>query len=219
MSTNKQLQEQISAMADGELSDVQIDQVLAMLRTPQGRTAWDDYHRIGDMLRSDDMAFNMSDGFAARMSARLEAEPTVVAPVIRRQAGQAQQQQAASNDNIAATSIASRKWKRYAMPGAAAAAIASAAIFFSSPHLMVASKEGSSGSAPQIVLTAAQSPAAQSAASALPAASAPAAQEEAVVLRDPRIDEYLLAHQRFSPSMFSTAQYARSATFATDSGR
>jgi sigma-E factor negative regulatory protein RseA len=39
------------------------------------------------------------------------------------------------------------------------------------------------------------------------------------VLRDPRIDEYLLAHQRFSPSMFSTAQYARSATFATDSGK
>jgi sigma-E factor negative regulatory protein RseA len=42
---------------------------------------------------------------------------------------------------------------------------------------------------------------------------------EGVVLRDPRIDEYLLAHQRFSPSVYSTAQYARSATFATDSNK
>jgi sigma-E factor negative regulatory protein RseA len=36
------------------------------------------------------------------------------------------------------------------------------------------------------------------------------------MLRDPDIDDYLLAHQRFSPSVYSTAQYARSATFATD---
>lgn len=39
------------------------------------------------------------------------------------------------------------------------------------------------------------------------------------VLRDARIDEYLLAHQRFSPSVYSTAQFARSATFATESGK
>ena len=38
-----------------------------------------------------------------------------------------------------------------------------------------------------------------------------------VVLRDSQIDEYLLAHQRFSPSLYSTAQYARSSTFASDS--
>ena len=37
-----------------------------------------------------------------------------------------------------------------------------------------------------------------------------------VVLRDSQIDEYLLAHQRFSPSLYSTAQYARSSTFAAD---
>jgi sigma-E factor negative regulatory protein RseA len=42
---------------------------------------------------------------------------------------------------------------------------------------------------------------------------------EAVVLRDPGLDEYLLAHQRFSPSVYSTAQFARSSTFANDSGK
>jgi sigma-E factor negative regulatory protein RseA len=38
-------------------------------------------------------------------------------------------------------------------------------------------------------------------------------------LRDPGIDDYLLAHQRFSPSVYSTAQYARSATFVNDSNK
>ena len=39
------------------------------------------------------------------------------------------------------------------------------------------------------------------------------------VLRDPRIDEYLSEHQRFSPSLYNTAQYARSATFAIDADK
>jgi len=39
---------------------------------------------------------------------------------------------------------------------------------------------------------------------------------EFVFLRDPQFDQYLLAHQRFSPSVYSTAQYARSAAFAND---
>ncbi len=39
---------------------------------------------------------------------------------------------------------------------------------------------------------------------------------ELVYLRDPLIDQYLLAHQRFSPSVYSTAQYARSAAFANE---
>ncbi len=39
---------------------------------------------------------------------------------------------------------------------------------------------------------------------------------EVVYLRDPLIDQYLLAHQRFSPSVYSTAQYARSAAFANE---
>ena len=42
---------------------------------------------------------------------------------------------------------------------------------------------------------------------------------DGVVLRESRIDDYLLALQRFSPSLYSTAQYARSATFATDSDK
>ncbi len=42
---------------------------------------------------------------------------------------------------------------------------------------------------------------------------------EMVYLRDPLIDQYLLAHQRFSPSVYSTAQYARSAAFANETNK
>ena len=45
------------------------------------------------------------------------------------------------------------------------------------------------------------------------------ASKDGEVLRDPRIDDYLLAHQRFSPSVYSSAQYARAATFAVDSDK
>lgn len=38
--------------------------------------------------------------------------------------------------------------------------------------------------------------------------------EEGVILRDPRIDDYLMAHQRFSPSVNGSTQYVRSATFS-----
>ncbi|MBI1889651.1 MAG: sigma-E factor negative regulatory protein [Burkholderiales bacterium] len=208
MSTNKQIQEQISALVDGELSDVQVDQVLAVLRTPQGRAAWEDFHRIGDSLRSDDMAFAMSEDFVDRLSARLEAEPAIVAPVIVR-AVEAQQQQSLANE-----SSLSRRFKRFTVPGAVAAAIAATAAFIGGPQLMVAYKDKPNAGEVRTVLVGTQ-PAASGAVAAVHAEET----QNGVVLRDPRIDEYLLAHQRFSPSVFSTAQYARSATFATDSGK
>jgi sigma-E factor negative regulatory protein RseA len=72
--------------------------------------------------------------------------------------------------------------------------------------MMTQNNSGNPGAAPVVVA----------------AASAPktitVASQDGEVLRDPQIDEYLLAHQRFSPSVYSTAQYARSASFDVDSG-
>src|SRR4051812_23919083 len=80
MNTNNMTQEQISALADGELDDSHVDAALAALRQGPGREAWDAYHQIGDVLRSDDMAVSLSPGFEARMAARLAAEPVILAP-------------------------------------------------------------------------------------------------------------------------------------------
>ena len=104
-----------------------------------------------------------------------------------------------SDRSLGSTKLPPKGYRRWALPGVAAAAAAAAIAFVATPQLMVAMK-GSPVSEP---------------AGTLVAASA----NEGVVLRDERIDDYLLAHQRFSPSVFSTAQYARTATFAADSNK
>jgi sigma-E factor negative regulatory protein RseA len=200
MDKSKMKHEQISALADGELIDNHIDVALAAVRQADGQEAWDVYHQIGDILRSDEMAVSLSPGFAARMAARLEAEPTIIAP-----AATLSPMPAESNRNDAAKSA--RGIRRFAMPGMVAAAVAAVA-FTSAPQLMVALHGSPSADNTQVMVA--------TAGSASQAATVSAPAQNAVVLRDPRIDEYMLAHQRFSPSLYSTAQFARSATFATE---
>lgn len=227
MNTKERTQEQISALADDELSDSQIELALAALRDPQARADWDMYHQIGDVLRSDDMAFSLSAGFSARMAARLEAEPVILAPAPAQQPVQGGQVAAAATGG-GAGHLADRL-RRLAMPGVAAAAVATA-VFVTAPQMLVAKRDPLPTDGAAVVVVAAQPAPAVLATPAVSvdAASAEAGverkvvtleQQQGEVLRDPRIDEYLMAHQRFSPSVYSSAQYARSATFASDTGK
>lgn len=221
MNTKEVIREEISALADGELDGQQVDVALAALRQEQGLADWDLYHRIGDVLRSDDMAISLSPGFSARMAARLEAEPTIIAPACAGNSSgsastQRQPEQSMAQDGDAAM----RPMKRWAVPGMAAAAAMAAVTFVATPQLMVAMKGGGeSADAPLLADGATQNATIAAVSGAEPAAVVTASVPEGVVLRDPRIDDYLLAHQRLSPSVYSTAQYARSATFATDSDK
>jgi sigma-E factor negative regulatory protein RseA len=200
MNIKESAREQISAFADGELAEQHMDLVLASLRQTEGKDDWELYHQIGDVLRSDDMAVSLSSGFAARMAARLEMESTIVAPIHTQSVQSASSQLEEQREGL----ISGRRLRmrrRWALSGMAAVAAAAVA-FVATPQLMVATSNApaSGSSASQSIMVAAQAP-------------------EGVVLRDPRIDDYLLAHQHFSPSVFSTAQYARTATFATDSNK
>ncbi|HWU98583.1 MAG TPA: sigma-E factor negative regulatory protein [Oxalicibacterium sp.] len=190
MNTTNITREQISAFADGELSDGHLDVTLAALRQDEGRDAWNLYHQVGDALRSDELNTQLSAGFNARMFALLDAEPVIMVSADKRVAVAKE------------TSI-----RRFAMPGMAAAAVAVVA-FLTVPQMMT----------PITAPTLAANPAPVVASAAAPETITVASQD-GEVLRDPRIDEYLLAHQRFSPSVYSTAQYARSATFAVDSDK
>lgn len=194
MNTKEMTREKISAMADGELPSEHVDIVLAALRNNEGKTDWDIYHQIGDMLRSDDMAVELSPEFSARLSAYLDAEPTIIAPVAINRG-----QKTCKNP------VLTGKGKRWALPSMAAAAAMATVAFFTTPQLMVALNGGAE------TADSAVKPASGANVSIV-AASAP----DGVVLRDPRIDDYLMAHQRISPSVYSTAQFARSANFATD---
>jgi len=196
MDTKKMTQEQISALADGELPGEHVDIVLAALRNKEGKADWDIYHHIGDVLRSDHMAAELSPEFAARLSARLDAEPTIIAPT------------AVTPVQISGITTPGSKAKRWAIPSMAAAAAMATVAFFTTPQLMVALKGNTESVEPSVKV-------ASGTEAAVVAASAP----EGVVLRDPRIDDYLMAHQRISPSVYSTAQFARSANFTSDSNK
>ncbi len=214
MNTNL-TREEISALVDGELDESRIEAVLALLHKDEGRTAWEAYHQAGDALRSDEIALSMSGDFSKRLFDRLDAEPTIIAPVSpARVAASAQQPQSAT------TVLASRSpLRRLALPGMVAAAAVATVAFITTPHLMVAdSTPGIQQTVPATTQPALTNAALHSAATTTPTVAVQTATDE-VMLRDPRIDDYLFAHQRFSSSVYSTAQFARSATFASSSGK
>ena len=72
------LPERVSACVDGQAEDdTWLDEVL---KTPAGRQRWETYHLIGDALRQTS---SLSANFSHRLMARLEQEPTVLAPRAR----------------------------------------------------------------------------------------------------------------------------------------
>lgn len=237
MDAKDMAQDKISAFVDGELDDDQVDIALSVLRSEYGRENWDLYHQIGDTLRSEELAFNMSPDFSARLAARLEAEPTIlgsVTPVSQSllQPTLAQhEQQRAANDDATGRFFGKFTVKKFAF-GSMAAVVAASITLVAAPSLMVA-LNGVNEDGPKIVYLADSNSSSQMVSSqmqkmvgGLPLdASNGAAQASVAVmvnqndgmLRDTRIDDYLAAHQRFSPSVYSTAQYARSAAFVSDS--
>jgi sigma-E factor negative regulatory protein RseA len=75
MDTNKKIREHISALSDGALHPDDLELALAALQAPDGRHAWEIYHRIGDVLRAQ-ASPDLSPDFSARLAARLATEPT-----------------------------------------------------------------------------------------------------------------------------------------------
>ena len=72
------MKDTISALMDGELDDKSAALAIEALRSEgEGLEAWRTYHVASDAMRDTRM---LSEGFGARLAARLAAEPTVVAP-------------------------------------------------------------------------------------------------------------------------------------------
>lgn len=65
----------VSEWVDGE-SEIRPDD----LNNPYGRQVWDNYHLIGDVIRSNDLSIKPSDMFYARLSRAIDQEPTIMAP-------------------------------------------------------------------------------------------------------------------------------------------
>ena len=72
------MKDRISALMDGELDDRSAAELIdALGRDREALLAWRSYHVISDAMREGRL---LSEGFAARLSERLAAEPTVLAP-------------------------------------------------------------------------------------------------------------------------------------------
>ncbi|MBP0596854.1 sigma-E factor negative regulatory protein [Herbaspirillum sp. LeCh32-8] len=228
MDTKVTTKEQISALADGELGSEEMTIALAALRSSkEDNEAWGVYHQIGDVLRSEDMGVPLSAGFSAKMSALLDAEPTIVAPQAPAEAAKPAQVAPAAAANGDHRAQRPRLLGRFLLPGAAAAAAAVAAVFVAMPQQAVVTADAKVGapmaqvasapvSVPSAIATVSATGADASGSQNVTQLSTLAQQGE--VKRDPRIDDYLFAHQRFSPS-FSSAQYARSAAFSVDADK
>jgi sigma-E factor negative regulatory protein RseA len=71
------MREQISRLMDGDLEGAEADAALRELKGSESLEHWACYHIIGDVLRRNGVP---TAGFASRFAARLDAEPTVLAP-------------------------------------------------------------------------------------------------------------------------------------------
>ena len=74
MDTQKRLNENISALADGELATGEMELAFAALGTVEGKAAWEAYDRIGHALRTENCGAELSADFLARLASRLAAE-------------------------------------------------------------------------------------------------------------------------------------------------
>ena len=159
------MKDKLSALMDGELDDKSAAEVIQALgKDHEAVRTWRTYQLISDAMRENRL---LSEGFAARVAARLAAEPTVLAP---RRSPVFQPE--------------SRKW--FAL--SAAASVAAVALV------------GWLAFAPQ-------APAPASA----PMAQAPAEVKPNIVPLPTAANDYLLAHQAFSPrvSLQGMAPYVR----------
>jgi sigma-E factor negative regulatory protein RseA len=184
--------ERLSAVLDGE-PVVGLEESLRDLLggfDEADRTIWSDYHLIGDALRSDDLAASPAAGqaFMARFSARLADEPHLLAPAALASAN--------GHGNGRAALL-----RRRVLPAFAVAAAAATLTWVVVPQLQGID---AGGAAPLQPSASADAGLRRVALTPAPVANMAAPVQEANIIRDARLDQYLEAHQQFAQQpMFS----------------
>ena len=156
--------DKISTLMDGELDGQQAQAQIERLKRDENLAhSWHVFHKIGDALRGER---ELSSDFGSRLSLRLKAEPTVLAP-------------------------------RFSAPRRIVTYALSAAASLSAIALVGWVALSGNPLAPEPVQVAKVAPAVPVIPAAVPA---PAAPQLANVPNDGTMNEYILAHQGFSPS-------------------
>lgn len=192
--------ERLSAFVDGELFGEEhpnLDKFLCGL-DGEDRAAWSRYHLIGDALRSDDLAVSAatSSAFMSGFAARLQNEPHMLAP--------------------AAIPLARRllALRRRVMPAVAVAAAAATLTWIVVPQL----QRVPGGSGAQLASLHTRGDAVQQVAMAsVPMSTVQPVAQDANIIRDASLDQYLEAHQQFAqqPVMAGSMPMIRAASVST----
>ena len=125
-------EERVSALADGELDSHQLDALLARMREDSAlRARWAHYHLISDALHNNLTRGTQLD-ISQRVSAALENEPVIFAPVWQRAIPSRrivkQAAGVAMAASVTAVAIFGAQWMNQGMPAAPVAAVATAAV-------------------------------------------------------------------------------------------
>ncbi|CAB3749109.1 sigma-E factor negative regulatory protein [Paraburkholderia solisilvae] len=191
--------ERLSALIDGEWHGEGHDGPGAFIAAldHQDRAAWSDYHLIGDALRSDDLALNAaaSRTFMSGFAARFESEAHFVAP------------SSAARGRLGALR---NPLGRRLVPAFAVAAAAATLTWIVVPQLQGANTGMQSA---QVASVSSGDPLRRVAMASMPMATAQPAVQDANIIRDASLDQYLEAHQQFAqqPVMAGTMPLIRAA--------
>lgn len=233
MDTSNIMKQQISQAVDTDLSAVELQALLKELRTEERASllqAWDEYHLIGDVLRSDDLDVPMSTDFTKRVMASLEAEPAILAPKMQTSNGEG----AISLASSAAASNSSRYMAMTSMAAAVMVAFIMAPQIISSfqSHSAASSVVAKSdsldsfGSNVRLASNSSKEPmTGDESATRIDLGVTPNVksqlqkegefaqklESQVEMLRDPRLDSYLQAHQKVSPTFESGARHIQRA--------
>ena len=197
MNDDLKMNEQLSALADGQLQGHELDQALSFAAQGRGRETWQVYHLVGDVLRSPELAHSSdSAAFLSRLHQSLAQEPLLARPTLT---GTEPEQ---SNSRQKAANASVFRWKMVA--GVASLAAVSVMGWNALSHVRDADN------APRL-------------AAAQPAATQQVmvgnGQDAQVMLRDPRLDELLAAHKQYggATALQMPAGFLRNATFESPS--
>ncbi|GAB3355077.1 sigma-E factor negative regulatory protein [Giesbergeria sinuosa] len=224
--------EQLSALADGELPDEEWAQALDFAASDEGRETWQLYQLVGDVLRSPELARQTHDdggAFMARLRQNLAQEPThndhqppphstPVTPVLAHNTialPTAVAPKAAANDSVfrwklvagvaSLATVASLAWSTWGSSGNPGAATGQWAAVGTAPTTqeVVQAKPVATPVTTENPVTVAQTE----------RPNQPSAAP--VMLRDPRLDELLAAHQQFhgASALQLPAGFLRNANF------
>lgn len=212
MNTPSKQQEQLSSLFDGELEHAELIALLASIKSEQGSELehnWAEYAQISDALHSDELNLQLSDDFSARFSACLQQEPTIIAP---------EQLNAVAKKSASMWLIGKVNNKVKVAAGLAAASVFAFVLSNQmGSHSMVPNL-----SSPQMAQQTTASDVQQvnanfepttvtATASATANDFAPKMETQVEMLRDPSLDNYLMAHQKASPSLDNAGRYIQKA--------